>query len=47
MDKYSESASQASELHASEPISRWVAYSSQYLFWGAVIGMSAAFGLLQ
>ncbi len=47
MDKFSEGAAQASELRASEPISRLLAYSSQYLFWGAVIGLSAAIGLLQ
>lgn len=47
MDKVSEGVAQASELHANEPISRLVAYSSQYLFWGTVIGLSAAIGLLQ
>ncbi len=47
MDRASEGVAQASELHASEPISRLVAYSSQYLFWGTVVGLSAAIGLLQ
>lgn len=47
MDKVSEGVAQAFELHANEPISRLVAYSSQYLFWATVIGLSAAIGLLQ
>lgn len=36
-----------SELNASEPMSRLVAYSSPYIFWATVVSLSAGILLLQ
>lgn len=35
------------ELHASEPMSRLVAYSSPYIFWATVVSLSMGIVLLQ
>ena len=54
MDQYNERAVEASgdlavsgEFQASESVSRMVAYSSQYIFWVTVVGLSAGIFLLQ
>ena len=54
MDTYRERAAQApgdltvaADFEASESVSRMVAYSSPYIFWVTVVGLSAGILMLQ
>ena len=54
MDQYNDSAVEASgdlvvtgDMQASESVARMVAYSSPYIFWLTVVGLSAGIVMLQ
>ena len=49
VDQYTDRAARdiSGEVHASEPLSRLVAYSSSYIFWVTVVCLSTGILLLQ